>query len=116
LKRFLKRLLDNLQGEASNPKAGASEECANVSFFHRQPFKCFVRGSCKTPRGMGVPPMKHGQDARATPASKGFRKNLKPILNKPFTSPLLPDKALAIQKITAFVWFSKLQQSTKRKR
>jgi hypothetical protein len=25
------------------------------------------RGSCKNPRGMGVPPMKHGQDARATP-------------------------------------------------
>ena len=28
-------------------------------------------GSCKTFCGMGVPPMKHGQDARATPASKG---------------------------------------------
>jgi len=27
-------------------------------------------------RGMGVPPMKHGQDARATPASKRFCKNL----------------------------------------
>jgi hypothetical protein len=25
---------------------------------------------------MGVPPMKHGQDARATPASEGFRENL----------------------------------------
>ena len=24
------------------------------------------------PRGMGVPPMKHGQDARATCACKGF--------------------------------------------
>ncbi|HHU15702.1 MAG: hypothetical protein KBI41_01370 [Kiritimatiellae bacterium] len=84
--------------------------------FSSAAFQMFRQGFCKTPRGMGVPPMKHGQDARATPASKGFRKNLKPILNKPFTSPLLPDKALAIQKITAFVWFSKLQQSTKRKR
>jgi len=26
----------------------------------------------KPPRDMGVPPMKHGQDARATPARKGF--------------------------------------------
>ena len=34
------------------------------------------RGSCKTPRGMGVPPMKHGQDARATPVGKGFCKTL----------------------------------------
>lgn len=33
-------------------------------------------GSCKTSRGMGVPPMKHGQDARATAAGKGFCKNL----------------------------------------
>ena len=35
------------------------------------------RGSCKAPRGMGVPPMKHGQDARATPVSKGGDKTLK---------------------------------------
>jgi len=27
-------------------------------------------------RGMGVPPMKHGQDARATSASKEFCKSL----------------------------------------
>ena len=27
-------------------------------------------------RGMGVPPMEHGQDARATPANKGFCKSL----------------------------------------
>jgi hypothetical protein len=33
-------------------------------------------GSCKTPRGMGVPPMNHGQDARATLDAKGFCKSL----------------------------------------
>ena len=31
----------------------------------------FENGAGKKPCGMGVPPMKHGQDARATPASKG---------------------------------------------
>ena len=35
-----------------------------------------MRGSCKTSRGMGVPPMKHGQDARAATAGKGSCKNL----------------------------------------
>ncbi len=39
-----------------------------------------VGGSCKTPRGMGVPPMEHGQDARATPASKGFCKSLVDVI------------------------------------
>ncbi len=31
-------------------------------------FEYVTQGSYKAPRGMGVPPMKHGQDARATPA------------------------------------------------
>ncbi len=31
-----------------------------------------VEALAKPPRDMGVPPMKHGQDARATPARKGF--------------------------------------------
>jgi thymidylate kinase len=31
----------------------------------------FENGAGKNPCFMGVPPMKHGQDARATPASKG---------------------------------------------
>ena len=38
--------------------------------------KMVCGGSCKTFHGMGVSPMKHGQDARATPASKGFCKSL----------------------------------------
>jgi len=29
-------------------------------------------GACKTPRGMGVPPMKHGQDVRATRVNEGM--------------------------------------------
>jgi hypothetical protein len=33
-------------------------------------------GACQTPCGMGVTPIKHGRDARATPASKGFRSSL----------------------------------------
>jgi len=43
------------------------------------PFWLFLAGLllvfealAKPPRDMGVPPMKHGQDARATPARKGF--------------------------------------------
>jgi hypothetical protein len=43
-------------------------------------YENWVEGGCrfvgealaKPPRDMGVPPMKHGQDARATPARKGF--------------------------------------------
>ena len=34
------------------------------------------KSSCKTHRDMGVPPMEHGQDARATPTSKDFCKSL----------------------------------------
>ena len=33
------------------------------------------RDSCKNHRGMGVPPMEHGQDARATPANRDSCKN-----------------------------------------
>ena len=39
-------------------------------------FTIKTRDSCKIPRGMGVPPMKHGQDARATPVSKEVCKTL----------------------------------------
>jgi hypothetical protein len=36
------------------------------------PFDFSLEALAKPPRDMGVPPMKHGQDARATPARKGF--------------------------------------------
>ena len=37
----------------------------------------FQGGSCKTSRGMGVSPMKHGQDARATLDHSRFCKSLR---------------------------------------
>ena len=48
-----------------------------VDFYpQRNADKADARDPCKTSRGMGVPPMKHGQDARATPARKGDCKGL----------------------------------------
>ena len=34
------------------------------------------RGACKNPRGTGVPPVNHGQDARATSDEDGYGKSL----------------------------------------
>ena len=48
-----------------------------VRFPHDRIFHIDKRGSCKTSCGMGVPPMNHGQDARATLTDRRFCKSLK---------------------------------------
>ena len=62
--------IDTLTGRSVD--SNVAEGCPVCHFEQRA---ADGEGSCKTPRGMGVPPMKHGQDARATPVRKGFCKS-----------------------------------------
>ncbi len=68
-----------------------------------------IRHACKTPRDMGVPPMKHGRDARATPASRWFGKSrislillitcaVSPLFAQRATEPTLDAVAAALRQ------------------
>ena len=68
-----------------------------------------IRHACKTPRGMGVPPVKYGRDARAIPASRWFGKSrislillitcaVSPLFAQRATEPTLDAVAAALRQ------------------
>jgi uncharacterized protein (TIGR01319 family) len=66
---YLFPLLGNLAGESPRESAAAAVACLKEVQYDEG-------GSCKTLCGTGVPPVKHGQNARATPVQTGFCRRL----------------------------------------